>query len=1110
MLLEIEETQKSDVKWLLKTFCRLQDWFDKSEKSQKQKELDNLVTRFKESLSKNKTVLSAARGIGRAFELRSQAEALETSLTVSFQTTLDSFELTEASFAELRETWHQESRDFQATKAAVAEVTQQGKQAAKDDAGRQILDETLRRLEAKWLQTSQAFAATSQLRQELFQLWNENCKLSQSLEEVLVHLHEQISVDRSALDVQTVNSLTRSIKDLKRRVEELHTMVARNEAELASRMAGVVTVKRPTHFPSEKAKSSAHHLKTILRTCDVFLTELRSHEETIVRNSSLLVEMASAAEGCKQQCDNMVKYGVPDRESADDLHRDVVSTLEKLEALEASKNMEQAAKLSGTKADLQALKVKTEKMVAYAREAEDIGARLAALAQSLEENEARSSRGAEEAAAKCHVALHALNALQVAVEEAEERLAETAGTNDVSGALRARWTTVKEKAEQQASELTHLSQMWQACDRDVASLEAWLSAKEAQIERQADLKSVLNDAKKTRHETWEEIKLAAKRVQDCIDASAGEPLKVTLSGLQDRLEGIERAAQSGLDRLANQAALEEDFRLRLDSLSTWIARKRDKFGKASELPEDCLADYAAKIQSSQEETRAQIGAIQAFHVDLEAAGAASHREELRVQAEALREDAEALCRGLEAKQAHLASWTAVQAWNRASLEALAELQDQICQATTAERLQDVGVELDNLHCQSRTRNMALDEEDDAEEAPVTVVRGGEPFSRSAYVAEVLEIAGCVSKLLEEKEQALASREALWTKFKSAEKNLAQGLQEVLQRVQTITVDTSTLDALKSAAEAVNVLSASCSGVKAMKDEYNALGKQLIGLEPSRAKSIQDAVLEANKKWERISNLLSDQNNKSRCLIFLWEQCLDIKSALLGDLKSAEEGARVLDAVPENAKSAVDLTDKCKKAIEVVKKCRYPFESFYKKQSQLIQELSTVPKFDVSPLKADLLDVQRQFTVLGNALTAKLNALEAQIDRWKELDLLFDHVENDLREVDVEMQTLDVADFEICKLKLSKVEVGLKTLTSKVADIKNHIGVLGHMNETDKLPELTARLEVLTEDLRGLEDRCGEFNAAIAALGDDWVRLKSDIGQLAEEIDGLQRPAGSLS
>ena len=82
--------------------------------------------------------------------------------------------------------------------------------------------------------------------------------------------------------------------------------------------------------------------------------------------------------------------------------------------------------------------------------------------------------------------------------------------------------------------------------------------------------------------------------------------------------------------------------------------------------------------------------------------------------------------------------------------------------------------------------------------------------------------------------------------------------------------------------------------------------------------------------------------------------------------------------PRDSKGVADLTDRTKKAIEIVKKCRYPFESYYKKQSQLIQELSTVPKFDVSPLKADLTDVQKKFTVLGNALTAKLNSLESQV------------------------------------------------------------------------------------------------------------------------------------
>ena len=114
---------------------------------------------------------------------------------------------------------------------------------------------------------------------------------------------------------------------------------------------------------------------------------------------------------------------------------------------------------------------------------------------------------------------------------------------------------------------------------------------------------------------------------------------------------------------------------------------------------------------------------------------------------------------------------------------------------------------------------------------------------------------------------------------------------------------------------------------------------------------------------------------------MWEQCIDIRNELLSDLSSAEEGSGVLDpssGTPRDSKGVADLTDRTKKAIEIVKKCRYPFERYYKKQSQLIQELSTVPKFDVSPLKADLTDVQKKFTVLGNALTAKLNSLESQV------------------------------------------------------------------------------------------------------------------------------------
>ena len=76
--------------------------------------------------------------------------------------------------------------------------------------------------------------------------------------------------------------------------------------------------------------------------------------------------------------------------------------------------------------------------------------------------------------------------------------------------------------------------------------------------------------------------------------------------------------------------------------------------------------------------------------------------------------------------------------------------------------------------------------------------------------------------------------------------------EVLQDIQKITVNESTLDALKSAATAVTELSKKCVNVKTLKDEYNVLGKELITYEPSKVKTIQEATLEANTKWERIS------------------------------------------------------------------------------------------------------------------------------------------------------------------------------------------------------------------------------------------------------------------
>ena len=149
--------------------------------------------------------------------------------------------------------------------------------------------------------------------------------------------------------------------------------------------------------------------------------------------------------------------------------------------------------------------------------------------------------------------------------------------------------------------------------------------------------------------------------------------------------------------------------------------------------------------------------------------------------------------------------------------------------------------------------------------------------------------------------------------------------------------------------------------------------------------------------------------------------------------------------------------------------------------------------------------QKKFTVLGNALTAKLNSLESQAELWKEVDLLFDNFENALNETEVEMRTLDIADYELCKLKLGKIEVALKSLKSKEAEVQAKIGVLGSMNETGSMPDHSARLAKLSQDLEDMATKHSEITEVISGVGEAWVKLKQQITDLSKALDELKDP-----
>ena len=108
--------------------------------------------------------------------------------------------------------------------------------------------------------------------------------------------------------------------------------------------------------------------------------------------------------------------------------------------------------------------------------------------------------------------------------------------------------------------------------------------------------------------------------------------------------------------------------------------------------------------------------------------------------------------------------------------------------------------------------------------------------------------------------------------------------------------------------------------------------------------------------------------------------------------------------------------------------RQPFEAFYKRQTQLISELQTVPSFNTSGLKRELSEVQQKFGVLGEGLTKKMGNLDSQLVIWRQVEQSRDDFNVWLTGAKNNMQeALDnLADTELAKIKLEKYrsELGL--------------------------------------------------------------------------------------
>ena len=76
-LMETEEQQRVEIKWLLETLCHLQDWLNEEDRTLKQSELDRLVKRYKELQSSNRALISKTNKIEMQYKLEQELDQVE-------------------------------------------------------------------------------------------------------------------------------------------------------------------------------------------------------------------------------------------------------------------------------------------------------------------------------------------------------------------------------------------------------------------------------------------------------------------------------------------------------------------------------------------------------------------------------------------------------------------------------------------------------------------------------------------------------------------------------------------------------------------------------------------------------------------------------------------------------------------------------------------------------------------------------------------------------------------------------------------------------------------------------------------------------------------------
>ena len=690
--------------------------------------------------------------------------------------------------------------------------------------------------------------------------------------------------------------------------------------------------------------------------------------------------------------------------------------------------------------------------------------------------------------------------------------------------FRSRWQAAKTTADQWTTKMESLVESWNSFNILIEGLKNWMETQEKFVNSKievngndmgalnkdlAGVKEILQGVSKKQAELIALTKDGDK-VGSSLNQEGSSRIRKEIGDLRQRISVIAESAQNKLELLSQAINDKQEVQAKLDNFNDWIGVITQKIDDLSEIDVDKTDSALETAHIISQEIQDKKPMLDKMKIEITSSNSSDIAEDIIIQFQAITRQHTAALDTIEDKKMTLTKWTSFLSWQTESLALLKHIQQYIySHQVTPTKLETISGEIENIAVQCQTRKIEGTDYEEASQRSNTHVVDKDTkkeLSILILVSDILQQIVKLKKLLEEKKGKQQDLESRWEDFRQAEQKLAEWLQILLSRVQKISVKGNSVKALEDASSSVGTLVKENEANAHLKNDYHDLGRFLMQHDPSQLKSIQDAITEAESKWNKIANLLIEQQSKSQTLITMWKQCQDSKNTVVSRLDEVADNLEALNqTIPQNVDESAKNVDKCKESFSILKKTRQPFEAYYKRQTQLISELQTVPGFDTSPLKKELSQVQQQFSLLGEKLTKKLNSLDSQLVLWKQVEQQADDMLNWLMDSKVNMKEAlsNITDSELATMKMKKFRSELQTnvlqketLVTKINQIKEH-------NNNQDVKSLSDMLEKYDAEMKETKKCASELENALGNIGESSQMIKEEIKSTIEEMNKLR-------